>query len=371
MIVVQVITRLIVGGAQLSVLRLSEALVQAGYDVRIVTGPQEGPEGSLRAQAAAIAPVTVVPALVREIDPLQDLRAVGALRRLFGRLRPALIHTHSSKAGIVGRLAAPRGPALVHTVHGWGHTPGDPAARRDALVRAERLAARRTDALITVSESVRAEGERLGIGRPEQYRVIPEFVDYRPVDPDFAKARARARERLGLAGDTEVFGWVGRFVEQKDPETVGAVLAAALGARPAARAVLVGDGPLRPLVARALAPFGERVLFTGLRTDARELYAAFDVLLHPSLWEGQPRVIQEALAERVPVVASRVIGTEGLLTGGVTGVEVAPRDVRGFVDGLLRGPRAPLPAEAIAGLAASNGIPRASAAHLELFESLL
>lgn len=377
--IVQIITRLIVGGAQLSVLQLSSALREEGFDVRIVVGPQEGPEGSLRRDAAEIAPVTVVPSLRREMHPAFDVAAVLALRRTLRRLEPALVHTHSSKAGIVGRLAASgRETAVVHTVHGWGHTPNDSFGRRTALVGLERAVARSTDALVAVSRDVRDSGLALGIGRPEQYHVIPEFVDYQPRDPDFVRARATARRRLGQDEGGEIVGWVGRFVDQKDPQTLAGALAELLRRRPRTHAVLVGDGPLRDQVLQRLqaAAVDDRVRFTGLRLDARELYAAFDVLIHPSLWEGQPRVIQEALAERIPVVASRVAGTSDLVLDGATGFLVAARDAAAVADragAVLDDPglRAPLPDEEIQRLANVHGARAARAGHLELYEQLL
>jgi glycosyltransferase involved in cell wall biosynthesis len=289
------------------------------------------------------------------------------------------VHTHSSKAGIIGRIASPRGrSAVVHSVHGWGHTPQDSRLRQAVFVKLERAVASRTDALIAVSRAVRDEGLNLGIGSPDLYRVIPEFVDYRPRDPDFDRARHKARTRLGLAETDEVIGWVGRFVAQKDPVTLTATLVGLLRRRPGTKALLVGDGPHREEVAADLARAGldRRVIFAGLRHDARELYPAFDVLLHPSLWEGQPRVVQEALAERVPVVCARVTGTDDLMRDGHTGFLIEPRRTERFIDALdavLVNPRlrAPLPDEEIAFLNRIHGLEAARTGHLELYEALM
>ncbi len=377
--VVQIITRLIVGGAQLSALRLCEVLRDDGFDVRIVAGPEEGPEGSLRDDAAHIAPVHVLPSLRRDLHPLLDAVAVARLRALLCRDPPAIVHSHSSKAGIVGRIAASRGrSAVVHTVHGWGHTPNDGALRRATLVGLERAVAPLTDALVAVSEGVREEGLTQRIGSPEQYHVIPEFVDYEPLDCDFARARGVARHRLALEVDDEVIGWVGRFVRQKDPETLTDSIIELRRLRPAARVVLVGDGPERGKVETRLRAAGVEagVSFAGLRTDARELYPAFDVLLHPSLWEGQPRVIQEALAERIPVIASRVTGVTDLVSEGVTGFLAPPRDVRAMVAGAnavldSNRLRAPLASDDVRRIAEQHGTRAARARHLALYHDLL
>lgn len=338
-VMVQLITRLIVGGAQLSALALAEAM-SADYDVTIASGPQTGTEGSLLDRAATIAPLIIVPALRREISPRHDVSAVRSLRRIFVRLSPDIIHTHSSKAGIVGRMALPRGSraAVVHTVHGWGHTPQDAPHRRRAFVAMERLAARRCDVLVAVSDDVRREGLELRIGRPDQYVTIPELVGYRASHDNFDRARAAARARLGVPANAKVLGWVGRFVDQKDPTTLADALAEALRRRPDAWAVLVGDGPLRQHVRMRLTQAGvaDRVVFAGLQVDARSLLCAFDVVLHPSRWEGQPRVVQEAVAERVPVIATRVSGALDAIVPGATGFSVPPQDAPKMADLALR-----------------------------------
>ncbi len=163
-----------------------------------------------------------------------------------------------------------------------------------------------------MSPEVRDEGLALHIGRPRQYTVIGEPVDMRARRHDFGAARAAARAALKLPPDADVIGWVGRFAAQKDPRTLADVLSRVLLERHNAYAVLVGDGPDRALVESLLRPEAaeRRVRFTGERDDVRELYPAFDVLLHTSRWEGHPRVVREALAERVPVVTARVAGTD-------------------------------------------------------------
>ena len=376
--VVHVITRLIVGGAQLSVISLCEGLSE-DFDVRIVAGPQTGPEGSLHRRAATVAPLTVVDALRRELSPRWDPVAVGAVRRTLRRLDGDIVHTHSSKAGIVGRFAAaPLRARCAHTIHGWGHTPADAPLRRAAFIALERAAARRCDALVAVSADNRAEGLARHIGRPDAYRVIPEVVELEPLDPDFARSRARARAALGIDGEVEVIGWVGRFVEQKDPHTLSRVVIDLLSDRPASRAVLIGDGPRRADVEAAVsaAGVGDRVAFTGVLDTARTLMPAFDVLVHPSLWEGQPRVVQEALAERIPVVAARASGIGELIRDGETGFVVAPHApeaMRAAVTAALDGPalRAPLSSRALEELKIEHGHALALERHRELYDALL
>jgi glycosyltransferase involved in cell wall biosynthesis len=223
------------------------------------------------------------------------------------------------------------------------------------------------------------EGERCGIGNPSQYAVIPELVNLEPHDQDFDAARVRARIALGLAGfDGPTIGWVGRFVPQKDPKMLGEAVRLVLADLPEAHAVLIGDGPGRREVEQCVADAGiaEQVHFAGLRPDVRELYAAMDVVIHPSLWEGQPRVVQEALAERVPVVATRVAGVPDLIQDGANGYVVAPRDAQGMAGATLRvlrtpALRPPLDAGALAPLHAVAGASRCVEQHHELYARLL
>jgi glycosyltransferase involved in cell wall biosynthesis len=377
-VVVHVITRLCVGGAQLTVLRLCRDL-KHDYDVRVVCGPDVGQEGSIFDAVAAEVPTTLLPVLRRSIRPFDDVRALTGLRAFYRNTRPAIIHTHSSKAGLVGRLAAHgSGARVVHTIHGWGHTPLDPPLRRTAFVAAERLAARYSDALLAVSGDVLEEGVRHRIGYRGQYRIVPESVDYSSCERDFGAAKARGRRALQLDPDALVVGWVGRFMPQKDPETLGWAMAEVLTGDTSVRAVFIGDGPQRAQVESVLAKSGcrERAIFAGFRKDVRSLYPAFDVLLHTSRWEGQPRVIQEAIAERVPVVTARAPGTRDLMSTGHVGVEVPPGDVYAMVAGVRAilddgSRRAPLATEAVRAVSRRNGHEIALREHRRLYSELL
>jgi len=376
--VIHVITRLIVGGAQLSVIGLCEGL-KDDFDVHIVAGPQTGPEGSLHRHATEVAPLTVIEALRREISPRWDPVVVPKLRGVLRRLDGDIVHTHSSKAGIVGRFAAaPLRARVVHTIHGWGHTPADSSLRRASFIALERAVATRCDALVAVSADNREEGLAHHIGHADDYHIIPEVVNLDALDPDFAASRARARETLGLSEDVEVIGWVGRFVEQKDPQTLARVLTSLLLARPSSRAVLVGDGPLRDEVETTLcaATVHDRVTLTGVIDNARRLMPAFDVLIHPSRWEGQPRVIQEALAERIPVVSAMASGIGELIEDGKTGWVVPPRAPEAMTSAaiaVLDSPalRAPLDNLLLDELRARHGREAALSQHIELYDALL
>jgi glycosyltransferase involved in cell wall biosynthesis len=325
---VHVITRVLVGGATLTTVEAALGL-RDHFDVHVACGTVENPHHSLIRTAAEQIPFHVVPELRRPIHPLHDLHGLRALRRLMERLGADIVHTHSSKAGILGREAATRvGIPAVHSVHGWGHTPLDSFPRRQLLILSERWAATRCRFIAAVSTDVRDEGLRLKIGHPEQYRIVPEWVKFKPSFKDHATGRQIARAKLAIEPKTEVIGWVGRFTPQKDPSTLARALVKVLDSRRGAVAVLAGEGPDMDVVRQIAREGGcaDRMKFLGTRDDVRGILPAFDVVVHTSLWEGHPRVIQEAIAERVPVVATRVSGVRDILKEERLGAIVPPGD---------------------------------------------
>jgi glycosyltransferase involved in cell wall biosynthesis len=297
----------------------------------VLSGPQTGSEGSLIEEVRQRGVrLTILPQLVREINPLQDLRALWRLYQLLRRERFALVHTHSSKAGVIGRLAAHLAgvPIIVHTVHGWSfHEHMSPLKRR-AYVLLERLAASFTDAMIVVAARDIDKGLQAGIARREDYTLIRSAIPLDEFDPARVD-REEARRALGLPLDAPVLGNVGRFSPQKNPLDWVRVAEKVARALPECHFLLVGDGPLRGEVLEALdaAGLAERTLLPGLRRDVPRMLAAMDVFLLTSLWEGLPRVIPQAMAMEVPVVANRADGTVEAVDHGRTGYLVQPGDL--------------------------------------------
>ncbi len=343
--VLHVITRLIVGGAQENTMYTAALLNPRRYAVDVLCGPQTGSEGSLIGEVRERGiPLTILPSLVREVNPRRDLHALFALARLMRRRRYAVVHTHSSKAGVLGRLAARLAgvPLVVHTVHGWSFHERMSPAKRTFYVLLERLAAAVGDAMIVVAQPDIEKGLRHHIGRREQFHLIRSAI---PLD-EFAPHtvdRAAVRRELGLPLDAPVLGNVGRFSPQKNP--LDWVRVAELVARelPTARFLLVGDGPLRLQVEQAVrqARLTERTILTGLRRDVPRMMAAMDVFLLTSLWEGLPRVIPQAMAMGVPVIANRADGTTEAIRHGETGYLCQPGELRPMADfclTLLRNP---------------------------------
>jgi len=338
--VLNVITHADVGGATEAALNACAYVDKERFTARLVCGPKPDEEGDAGHRASELGvEVITIPTLVRSIDPPRDLRALRALRGLFRATRPDIVHTHSSKAGFLGRLAARRErvPAVIHTVHGWSFHDFMPRRNRALFVGVERLAARWTDRIVTVSQSDRDKGLAAGIRPRGVYSVIHELNDLEPflgADEDAGRTRAD----LGLPPDAPVIGTVGRLSDQKDPTTFVRAANAVVAEVPEARFVMVGHGPLRRQAERLVADLGlqDRFLFTGARNDVPTILRSFDVFLLTSLWEGMPLVIPQAMACGVPVVASTADGNRELIREGENGLLAPPRSPDEFARAVVR-----------------------------------
>jgi hypothetical protein len=207
------ITRLIVGGAQENTMYTAALLDPDRFRVAVLSGPQTGSEGSLIEEVRARdIPLTILPDLLRQISPWHDLRALYTLTRLMRREQFAIVHTHSSKAGILGRLAAKLAgtPVIVHTVHGWSFHDHMSPLRRRIFIALERFAAAFTDAMIVVAAPDIEKGLREGIGRREQYHLIRSAIPLNEFDPALVDG-AEVRRELGLPLDAPVLRNVGHF----------------------------------------------------------------------------------------------------------------------------------------------------------------
>jgi len=334
--VIHLITRLIVGGAQENTMFTAFLLDKSRYHVEVISGPQTGSEGSLIGEVRARSiPLTIFPDMLRQINPFHDFLCLLKLTRFIRQGKYTIIHTHSSKAGILGRLAArlAGAPTIIHTVHGWSfHEHMHPVVRY-TYIFLERWIARFTDTIIVVAEKDIEKGLKHGIGRPEQYRLIRSAIPLNEFNPERVD-RNTVRAELGIPADAPVLGNVGRFSVQKNPldwvriaGRVGRVL-------PECRFLLVGDGPLHPEVKNALTEEGiiDRTILTGLRRDVPRLMAAMDVFLLTSLWEGLPRVIPQAMAMGLPVVANAVDGSSEAIVPGETGYLCPPGELDKMAD---------------------------------------
>ena len=340
--VTHVITRLIVGGAQentvASVLGLRQ---KAGLEVDLIAGPTRGPEGSLEpALAGCSALLTIVPELVRPLHPWKDARAWQKLTGLFRARQPQLVHTHSGKAGVLGRLAAARAgvPIILHTIHGpsFGSFQGWSA---NALFRsAERYAARVTTHFVTVAEAMKRQYLAVGIGRPDQYTKIFSGFALEPFLDSTNDLQLRAR--LGLAPDDIVIGKIARLFKLKGHDDLLAIAPALVRKCPRVKFLLVGDGPWRGRLENRARSLGleKHVIFTGLVAPSAvpPIVGVMDLLVHLSLREGLPRALPQALAAARPVVAYDADGANEVCLENETGFLVAPGDLPGLSERLLR-----------------------------------
>ncbi|MCX6357791.1 MAG: glycosyltransferase family 4 protein [Candidatus Aureabacteria bacterium] len=338
--VLHVITRLIVGGAQENTIDTCHRLDRSRYDVDLVAGPQLGSEGELVSTIdRSMVGFTVLRSLGRELNPLKDLIALIALRRLMRKGRYRIVHTHSSKAGILGRLAARLAgvPVIVHTVHGWGFHDGMGRARKRLYVTLERTCGRFTDRLITVSERDANTGVDLGIAPKEKFVTIHSAIDLRTA-ARAAGDRERIRKIFDLEPGLPVVGSVGRLSPQKAPMLFMEMAAAVLKRVPRVNFLYVGDGPLRGEVEGMIGQLGiaDRVRLVGLRRDVPELVKSMDIFVLLSLWEGLPRTIPQAMAAGLPVVASDVGGAGELVRDGVSGFLVPAGDYAAAAERVIR-----------------------------------
>lgn len=329
-----VITRMIVGGAMENTLLSCEGLHQRGHEVSLLTGPALGPEGELLSRARAGGyRLEVLDALRREIHPLRDRRAYRQLLSALGEIRPEIVHTHASKAGILGRKAAARlgGMQIVHTIHGLPYHPYQAWWINRLFVALERKAAARSDALISVADAMTDQALAAGVGRAEQFTtirsgmVVDRFCD-RPEQAD------AWRQALRLPEDAVVVMQVSRIAPLKGHEFL--LAAAEAIDDPRVVFVLVGDGPwMTDLTAEIhTRDLDSRFRLTGL-IDPEQIPAALhacDILVHCSLREGLARAIPQGMLAGKPVISFDVDGAREVVDQD-TGILLEPKDTVGLI----------------------------------------
>lgn len=321
-----IITRLILGGAQENTLfNVDDQHHLYGDEVCLITGPGAGPEGSLEQRARARGlDLKVLPELGRSIRPWQDLLALRAIGRALRDYAPQIVHTHSSKAGILGRLAAHRlGIPAVHTIHGAAFHYGQHPLAFHLYRFAERMAARWCEHFISVCDAMTHQYVAAGVAGRERFTTIYSGMD---VDRFLAPRRlpATIRRELQLEPGDIVFGKVARLFHLKGHNHLIEAAPAVVAALPQARFLLVGDGLLREHYQRRIAELGltSHFRFTGLVApdDVPDYLHAMDVVVHTSDWEGLPRVLPQALLSGKPVIAFNIDGAPEVCIPNVTGL---------------------------------------------------
>ncbi len=335
--IAHVITRMVVGGAQENTLYNCQDLLQDfGDEVLLVTGPALGPEGDLLGQGRGLpVPTEIVPSLRRAISPLQDWTSYFALKRVLKAFKPDVVHTHSAKAGILGRMAgtALQVPAVVHTVHGAPFHPYQSALARNFFIWCERYGAKRCHAMISVADAMTDLMVNAKVASREKFTTIFSGMEVEPfLEAD--QFRQETREALGFTDSDIVIGKIARLFHLKGHHDVVLAAQEVVAKLPQAKFLFVGDGILRSELEEKIAKLGltKHFVFTGLVPPQQipRYLGAMDLLVHASLREGLARALPQALISGKPVISYDVDGAREVCITGETGILLPPQDVSGL-----------------------------------------
>ena len=343
--IVHIITRLILGGAQENTLITCKVLAQRGHEVTLVTGPALGPEGELFNQARGQGyEIVVVDRLRRAINPLNDIPSYFQIKKLLRQLQPDIIHTHSAKAGILGRFAgytlkgqwAQDLPAVVHGIHGLAFHPYQSQILNTFYITVEKSAAKRTDFFISVADAMTDQATAVGIGRPEQYVTAYSAIDEDDfLSPISQQSRLDFRQKYGIAEDAVVLVTIARLFMLKGHEYI--VESAKSLAKRFENAVwlFVGDGNLSDHFKKQIRELGlaERFRFTDLLPPSEIPLAiqSSDILVHCSLREGLARALPQAMLCGKPAISFDVDGAREVVNER-TGRLIEPKNIGQLVE---------------------------------------
>lgn len=342
MLVSHVITRLIVGGAQENTVSSVIGLQShREFETRLITGPTEGIEGTLVPEFDRWPGVLEFsPDLVRPVSPGRDFKALFHLTKIFRESRPTIVHTHSGKAGIVGRWAARRAgvPIIIHTIHGPSFGPWQGGGANFVFKNAERAAGRVTTHFISVANAMTRQYLEAGIGQPADYTRVFSGFHLQPFLE--AKNNLQLRSELGIGADEIVAGKIARFVPLKGHDDLFEVAPALVRKNPKLKFLLIGGGPLEEEYRKKAKELGieKHFVFAGLLPPARipALTGIMDFLIHLSTREGLPRALPQAFAAGKPVVAYDCDGASEVCIEGETGFLAKPRDFSTLEDRIGR-----------------------------------
>jgi len=327
-----VITKLELGGAQKHLLNLINHLDKQKYNLFLITAQ----EGLLINDALSITELRLIKLrfLERSINPLRDFLALYLIYSFIKKNKIDIVHTHSSKAGILGRWAAglARVKIILHTVHGWSFNEYQNPILRKIIICLERLTAIITDRLIVVSYHDWQKGLDSHIGNKEKYKLIRYGIDFR----EFGKKDKSLREELGIDEHDLLIGMVSCFKPQKSPQDFIRLSFLVNKTLPKVKFLLVGDGFLRKKIQGLISKFNleQQVILTGWRQDIPRILKALDIFVLTSLWEGLPISVLEAMAASLPVIATNTGGIAEVVSGGKTGFLVPPGDVNRMTEKL-------------------------------------
>ena len=341
--VVHIITRMIVGGAQENtLLNCIDLIDQYGDDVTLITGPSAGPEGQLlkRLNHPQLN-IIEASALTRNIKPWQDWKAYRQLKKLLREINPDVVHTHSAKAGVLGRMAAWRlkVPAVIHTVHGAPFHSYQSALARKLFAFCERYAAKRCHRLLCVADAMTDLMVESNVAERERFTTVysgMKIDDYLRADDH----RDRIRHEFGFANNDIVVGKIARLFNLKGHKYLVEAARTVVATNPHVHFLLVGDGILRDELESQIEAGGlsEHFHFTGLvpPTDVPQYLGAMDILAHTSLREGLARALPQALLAGKPVISFDIDGAREVCITNQTGFLTMPKDIVALSDAIIR-----------------------------------
>jgi glycosyltransferase involved in cell wall biosynthesis len=338
--IVHVITRLIVGGAQENTLLSCRGQHEQGHEVTLITGPALGPEGSLLSAAQAVGyRIEILDDMRRAILPLRDRRSYRRMITLFKEISPDVVHTHSSKAGILGRYAAhaAKVPAVVHTIHGLAFTASTHAVVNRAYRFLEKRAAPLTTKIVCVADAMREQSLAANIGRPEQYITVHSGMEIEPF-LNSGENRTAIRQRLGIADGDIVVGTIARLFHLKGHEDLLAGAPKLCKQFPNLKFLWLGDGILRPQFEARMREMGlvDRFILTGMvpPTEVPSYVGAMDILAHPSRREGLARALPQGQLAGKPVVTYDIDGNREGFLPSESGILIPPFHALRFTNAL-------------------------------------
>ncbi len=339
--VLHIITRLIVGGAQENTMLTIAGLNDLGYAAELLSGPTTGPEGEIVTEVIGKGiELSITPNLVRNINPIKDLRAFFDIYHFIKAGKYQIVHTHSSKAGILGRLAAYFAgvPVIVHTIHGLPYHPFQNPLINLFYIIAEKIAGYVSDSIIAVSSNNAESAISKHIAPRFKFSVIRSGMKIARFQAAAVKS-ADMRKRLGISKETKVLGVIARLFHLKGHKYLIRIAPNILKKYPDVKFLFVGDGILRERLETLTTSLGvrDRFIFAGLipRDQVPDYISAMDIIVHPSLREGLARVIPQGFIMEKPVVIFDIDGANELVKSYKTGMLVEPRDTGALETAIL------------------------------------
>jgi len=342
--IVHIITRLILGGAQENTLITCKLLAQRGHDVTLITGPALGPEGELFKQTKNQKYKTIViNSLRRQINPVYDIPAYRVIKKYLEKIQPDIVHTHSAKAGILGRFAAhslkekwgKNLPAVVHTIHGLAFHPYQKESINKFYIAVEKSAAKRTDSFISVADAMTNQAIAAGIGYPEQFTTAYSAIEEDDfLQPISEQLRRTFRQKYGIAEDAVVLVTIARLFMLKGHDYIIESAKTLSNQYKNAVWLFVGDGNLSEHYKKQVRQLelSEKIKFTGL-LPPRQIPIAItssDILVHCSLREGLARTLPQAMLCAKPAVSFDVDGAREVVNEN-TGRLIEPKNVERLI----------------------------------------